>query len=77
MRILQAGWIRENTWPRGALPPDSDEPLDAPTQDASKPPYSPMTIAGTPDTTNVHPQRTQENSSDAMHTDGVKRTEQG
>ncbi|KAI0326668.1 hypothetical protein GY45DRAFT_1328624 [Cubamyces sp. BRFM 1775] len=28
IKILQAGWIREGTWPRGAVVPDSDEELD-------------------------------------------------
>ncbi|CDO71372.1 hypothetical protein BN946_scf184908.g130 [Trametes cinnabarina] len=26
IKILQAGWIREGTWPRGAVAPDSDDP---------------------------------------------------
>ena len=77
MRILQAGWIRENTWPRGALPPDSDEPLDAPVQDPSRPPYSSTITGGTPNIANVHPQVAQETSGDAMYTDGVEQAEQG
>ncbi|RDX55432.1 hypothetical protein OH76DRAFT_1319008, partial [Lentinus brumalis] len=25
LKILQAGWIREGTWPKGAIAPDSDD----------------------------------------------------
>ncbi|KAI0751580.1 hypothetical protein C8Q80DRAFT_1098039 [Daedaleopsis nitida] len=28
LKILQAGWIREGTWPKGAIVPDSDDDLD-------------------------------------------------
>ncbi|OJT09039.1 hypothetical protein TRAPUB_64 [Trametes pubescens] len=28
IKILQAGWIREGTWPRGAAAPDTDDALD-------------------------------------------------
>ncbi|KAI0663250.1 hypothetical protein C8Q70DRAFT_1050926 [Cubamyces menziesii] len=31
IKILQAGWIHEGTWPRGAVVPDSDEEIDQPT----------------------------------------------
>ncbi|KAI0368098.1 hypothetical protein BV20DRAFT_948875 [Pilatotrama ljubarskyi] len=31
IKILQAGWIHEGTWPKGAVAPDSDEELDKPT----------------------------------------------
>lgn len=27
IKILQAGWIRDGTWPRGGIPPDPDDEL--------------------------------------------------
>lgn len=29
LKILQAGWIREGTWPKGAIAPDSDDAPEA------------------------------------------------
>ncbi|KAI0774104.1 hypothetical protein C8Q74DRAFT_809691 [Fomes fomentarius] len=28
IKILQAGWIREGTWPKGAIVPDSDDTIE-------------------------------------------------
>ncbi|RPD67349.1 hypothetical protein L226DRAFT_529695 [Lentinus tigrinus ALCF2SS1-7] len=43
LKILQAGWIREGTWPKGAIVPDSDDDAsDAPLQGTTESPLSPM-----------------------------------
>ncbi|KAH9912617.1 uncharacterized protein BXZ73DRAFT_56117 [Epithele typhae] len=51
LKILQAGWIREGTWPRGAVPPDSDEGVglqDEPAHQSVPPVISGMSGATTP-----------------------------
>ncbi|TFK93605.1 hypothetical protein K466DRAFT_478267 [Polyporus arcularius HHB13444] len=45
LKILQAGWIREGTWPKGAIAPDSD---DAPEAQLPETTESPATTSGVP-----------------------------
>ncbi|KAI9001399.1 hypothetical protein BD414DRAFT_474525 [Trametes punicea] len=44
IKILQAGWIREGTWPRGAVVPESDEDLDNPAARYQEQPFGLSTV---------------------------------
>ena len=48
LKILQAGWIREGTWPKGAIVPDSDDIPDAPLPETSESRASTTPYVSTP-----------------------------
>ena len=49
IKILQAGWIREGTWPRGAVAPESDGDVLVPEAKATVSPLSAATQSFTPE----------------------------
>ncbi|KAI0711071.1 hypothetical protein C8T65DRAFT_695510 [Cerioporus squamosus] len=54
LKILQAGWIREGTWPRGAIVPDSDDAPEAPLPETTESPASTTPNVPTPGPDDVH-----------------------